>query len=126
MNFVTRGIALLTALEFFYIFYLETVITSSAKTEKVFGMSEEELSRRSVQILFKNQGVYNALLGVLLLLASFVFVSGTALTCLFLYIVAVAAYGSFTSSPKIIFMQGGLPMIGLLHCSCYTEIISSK
>lgn len=114
MNFVTRGIALLTALEFFYIFYLETVITSSAKTAKVFGMSEEELSRRSVQILFKNQGVYNALLGVLLLLASFVFVSGTALTCLFLYIVAVAAYGSFTSSPKIIFIQGGLPMIGLV------------
>ena len=111
MNFVTRGIALLTALEFFYIFYLETVITSSAK---IFGMSEEELSRRSVQTLFKNQGVYNALLGVLLLLASFVFVSGTALTCLFLYIVAVAAYGSFTSSPKIIFMQGGLPMIGLV------------
>lgn len=100
MNFVTRGIALLTALEFFYIFYLETVITSSAKTEKVFGMSEEELSRRSVQILFKNQGVYNALLGVLLLLASFVFVSGTALTCLFLYIVAAAAYGVSRVAPK--------------------------
>ena len=114
MNDVTKGVALLTALEFFYIFYLETVITSSAKTAQVFQMSEEELSRKSVQTLFRNQGVYNELLGVLILLASFVFPSRTALICLFLYIVAVAAYGSLSSNPKIILMQGGLPLIGLL------------
>ena len=37
--FETRAVAILTAPEFFYIFYLETVITSSAKTAKFFGMS---------------------------------------------------------------------------------------
>ena len=76
------------------------MITSSAKTAQVFQMSEEELSRKSVQTLFRNQGVYNGLLGVLI--------------CLFLYIVAVAAYGSLSSNLKIILLQGGLPLIGLL------------
>ena len=114
MNFVTKGVALLTALELFYIFYLETVITSSAKTARVFQMSEDELSRKNVKTLFRNQGVYNGLLGVLLILASFVFPNPMALICLFLYIILVAIYGSLTSNPKIILMQDGLPLIGLL------------
>jgi putative membrane protein len=30
--------------------------------------------------------------------------------------VAVALYGSFTSDPKIILMQGGLPVLALISC----------
>lgn len=116
MNIVTKVLAVLVALEFLYIFYLETIATSSDKTSKVFGMTTEELSNKNVNVLFKNQGVYNGLLSVLILLSVFAFASKTALICLMVYIVAVALYGSFTSNPKIILMQGGLAILTLISC----------
>ena len=114
MNIITKILAVLTALEFLYIFYLETLATASAKTSKVFGLEKDELERSSVSTLFKNQGVYNGLLAVLILLAVFAFASKTALICLMVYIIAVALYGSFTSNPKIILMQGGLAILTLI------------
>lgn len=114
MSIVIKILSCLVALEFFFIFYLETLATSSKQTASVFGMSDEELSNKNVQVLFKNQGVYNALLAVLIVLATFVYTSQTALICLMGYIVVVAAYGAITSNPKILFMQGGLPIITLI------------
>ncbi len=116
MSVTTIILATLTALEFFFIFYLETIATSSQRTSKVFRMSIEELNRKSVNVLFKNQGVYNGLIGVLILLSLFVFASKVAVICLMGYIVAVAVYGSFTSNPQIILMQGGLPILTLVSC----------
>lgn len=116
MNIVTKILSVLVAIEFLYIFYLETMATTSEKTAKVFGMTTEELSRKSVNVLFKNQGVYNGLLAVLILLAVFAFASKASVVCLMAYIVAVAAYGSVTSNPKIILMQGGLAILTLLSC----------
>lgn len=116
MSVITKIFATLVALEFFYIFYLETIATTSEKTSKVFGMTKEELERPSVNVLFKNQGVYNGLLAVLILLAVFVFGSKTAVMCLMGYIILVAAYGSVTSNPKIILMQGGLAIVTLITC----------
>ena len=116
MNIVTEILSVLVAIEFLYIFYLETVATSSDKTSKVFGMTREELSQKNVNVLFKNQGVYNGLLSVLILLAVFAFASKAAVVCLMAYIVAVAAYGSVTSNPKIILMQGGLAILTVLSC----------
>ena len=116
MNLITKILAVLVAAEFFFIFYLETVATASERTSKVFGMDVEELKRSSVNTLFKNQGVYNGLLAVLILLAVFAFASKAAVICLMVYIVAVALYGSFTSNPKIILMQGGLAILTLISC----------
>ena len=116
MSVITKILAVLVALEFLYIFYLETIATSSEKTSKVFGMDVDELKRDSVNTLFKNQGVYNGLISVLILLAVFVFASKAAVICLMVYIVAVALYGSVTSNPKIILMQGGLAILTLIYC----------
>ncbi len=116
MNIITKVLAILVALEFIYIMYLETCATTSDKTSKVFGMTKEELSRDSVNTLFKNQGVYNGLLSVLIILAVCVFASKTAVMLLMGYIVLVALYGSITSNPKIIFMQGGLAILTLISC----------
>ena len=116
MSLITKVLAVLTAAEFVYILYLETLATDSEKTSKVFGMSVEELRRPSVNTLFKNQGVYNGLLAVLILIAVFGFASRAALIALMLYIVAVALYGSATSSPKIILMQGGPAILTLISC----------
>lgn len=117
MTVITKILAVLTALEFFYILYLETFATTSEKTAKVFGMSQEELSRKSVNTLFKNQGVYNGLLAVLILLAVFVFASKAAVMTMMGYIILVALYGSVTSNPKIILMQGGLAILTLISCA---------
>lgn len=116
MTIVTKILATLVALEFLYIMYLETFVTASDKTSKVFGMDQDELKRKSVNTLFKNQGVYNGLLSVLILLAVFAFVSKIAVIILMFYIIAVALYGSFTSNPKIILMQGGLAILTLISC----------
>lgn len=114
MTILTKILGTLTALEFIYIMYLETFATTSEKTSKVFGMDREELSRKSVNTLFKNQGVYNGLLSVLFLLALFVFTSKTAVMVLMSYIILVALYGSITRNPKIILMQGGLAILTLI------------
>lgn len=117
MSIITKILATFVAIEFLYIMYLETFATASDKTSKVFGMDKEELKRKSVNTLFKNQGVYNGLLSVLILLAVFAFASKVAVVILMLYIIAVALYGSFTSNPKIILMQGGLAILTLISCA---------
>ena len=114
MSIITEILALFVALEFFYIMYLETFATTSDKTSQVFKMSKEELSRDSVKTLFKNQGVYNGLISILILLALFVFTSKIAIMILMGYIILVALYGAFTSNPKILLMQGGLAILTLI------------
>lgn len=116
MNIFTKLLATVVSLEFFYIMYLETFATQSDKTSKVFGMNKEELNRKSVNVLFKNQGVYNGLLAILILIATFAFHSVLAVEWLMIYIIAVAIYGSFTSNPRIVLLQGGLPIVTLITC----------
>lgn len=116
MSLITQILAVLVALEFFFIMYLETFATDSDRTAKVFGMSRETLREDSVSTLFKNQGVYNGLLAVLMLVSVSAFASKAAVIALMLYVVAVAAYGAATSSPKIFPMQGGLAVLTLLSC----------
>ncbi len=114
MSIITLILASLVALEFFYILYLETFATTSAATARVFGMSQEELGQQSVNTLFKNQGVYNGLIAVLVLIAAFVQPSSFWLGIFMVYIILVAAYGAVTSDSKILLKQGGLAMLTLL------------
>ena len=71
MSLLTIILASLAALEHLYIFYLESIRTTSDTTSRVFNMNKEELVRPSVTSLFKNQGIYNALIGVFLLYGLF-------------------------------------------------------
>ena len=111
MNLIIKIFATLVAIEFIYIMYLETFATTSEKTSKTFGMDKQELQRKSVNVLLKNQGIYNGLIAVLIFLSVFVFTSQIAVSILMGYIILVAMYGSITSNPKIILMQGGLAII---------------
>ena len=113
MSIFTSFLASLVALEFFYIMYLETFATASKTTARVFKMTQEELERESVNTLFKNQGVYNGLIAVLVLLA--VFTQDSFWMAIFMiYIILVAAYGALTSDPKILLKQGGLAILTLI------------
>ncbi|MGX9820947.1 DUF1304 domain-containing protein [Lactococcus lactis] len=115
MTILTIILSLLVALEFFYIMYLETFATSSKTTSRVFNMGKKELERSSVQTLFKNQGIYNGLIGLGLIYA--IFFSSAPLEIvrlLLIYIILVALYGSLTSNKKIILTQGGLAILALI------------
>lgn len=116
MSIIITILATLVALEFLYIMYLETFRTSSDKTSATFNMNKDELIRPSVNVLFKNQGVYNGLFAVLIFIAVYVF-HDQIWTAIFMgYIILVALYGSITSNPKILIKQGGLAIITLIAC----------
>ena len=114
MSIFTSFLASLVSLEFFYIMYLETFATASTTTARVFNMTREELARESVNTLFKNQGVYNGLIAVLVLIATFVQPSPVWLGIFMAYIILVAAYGALTSDLKILFKQGGVAILTLI------------
>ena len=113
MSLITLILSVLVALEHFYIMYLETFATQSDATSRVFNMSKEELQRTSVTNLFKNQGVYNGMIGVFLLYG--VFTSNTTVVTIFLLnVILVALDGSLTADRKIILKQGGPAILALL------------
>ncbi|WP_423831906.1 DUF1304 domain-containing protein [Streptococcus equinus] len=113
MSIITIVLAILVALEHFYIMYLEAFATQSKATARVFNMSEEELQRESVTSLFKNQGIYNGLIAVFLLYG--IFTGNISIVVIFLLNVILAAiYGSLTADKKIILKQGGLAILALL------------
>ena len=106
---------MLVAVLFFYIMYLETFATDLDSTSRVFNISKEELKRPNLNILFKNQGVYNGLIGVGLLYGTFFSKNPKEIVgMLLVYIILVAIYGGLTSDKKIILKQGGLPILALI------------
>ena len=115
MSVISQILITLVAIEFFYIMYLETFVPSSKATGRVFKMSQKELANPTVQTLFKNQGIYNGLIAVGLLYGAYFATAQTEISLLLLiYILFVAAYGSFTSDKMIFLKQGGLAVIALV------------
>lgn len=101
MNIISIILTVLVAVLFFYIMYLETISTDSDSTGRVFNIAKEELQRPSLNTLFKNQGVYNGLIGVGLLYGTFFSKNLKEIVGLLLvYIILVAIYGGLTSDKK--------------------------
>lgn len=121
MRILTYGAVVMTALEFFFIFYLETIATVSGQTARVFDMTEEELQERPVQLLFRNQGIYNLVIGILLLVSLFGLQDEAAVMLFLVNILAVAAYGGISAHPMIFVKQGTLALIALVLL-CFTGI----
>ncbi|CAH1856498.1 DUF1304 domain-containing protein [Convivina praedatoris] len=110
MTYLINILSIVVAIEFFYIMYLETFATQSKRTGRVFDMSSEKLADKNIQTLFKNQGIYNGLLGIGIIYSMFLLPS--MLLPIMIYIIAVALYGSFSSGNKsIVFKQAGLAMV---------------
>lgn len=115
MSILSTILVTLVAMLFFYIMYLETFATDSESTSRVFNIPQEELRKASLNTLFKNQGIYNGLLGVALLYGAFLSKNPVVIVAMLLiYIILVAIYGGLTSDKKIILKQGGLPILALI------------
>ena len=115
MSIVTTILTVLVALLFFYIMYLETFATDSDAASRVFNIDKEELRKPNLNVLFKNQGVYNGLIGVGLLYGTFLSKNSKEIVgMLLIYIILVAIYGGLTSDKQIILKQGGLPILALI------------
>ena len=115
MSILSTILVTLVAILFFYIMYLETFATDSESTSRVFNITQEELRKASLNALFKNQGIYNGLLGVALLYGAFLSKNPVEIVAMLLiYIILVAIYGGLTSDKKIILKQGGLPILALI------------
>lgn len=116
MNILINTLSILVAIEFFYIMFLETFATTSKATGKTFSMTAKDLANKKVQMLFKNQGIYNGLIGIGILYAViFTANSRILLIPMMVYIVLVGLYGSLSSGNKMIVVkQAGLAIITLI------------
>lgn len=114
MWIAVQCLSTLVAAEFIFIAVLEMFMENTKLASQAFLVPQEKLQDKTVKVLFFNQGAYNGLIGVLILLATFAFPSNIAITCLMSYILLVALVGTFTSNRKIIFTQGSLSFITLV------------
>ncbi|HEX0411822.1 TPA: DUF1304 domain-containing protein [Streptococcus pneumoniae] len=114
MSIITIILTTIVALEHFYIFYLESIATQSDATSRVFNMEKEELAHPSVSLLFKNQGIYKALLGVFLLYGIYFSQNLEIVTIFVLFVIGAATYGSLTADKKIILKLGGSAILALI------------
>ena len=113
MSIMITILTAFVALEFVYIFYLETLQTTSEATSRVFNMSVETLKNTNITTLFKNQGVYNLMIAVGLIFG-LIFGSREVVGFLLFNIIVVAVYGGLTSQMSIIWKQGGLAIVTFL------------
>ena len=120
VNILTIIFSGLSALEHFYILFLETILTTSSRTSKTFNIEEEKLKDKNVSTLLKNLGVYNGLIAALIIVSIFLSIfredKDNILWLRFLlgYIILVAVYGGISSDIKIIPKQGGLAIVGFV------------
>ena len=100
---------------FFYIMLLETFMTDSESTARVFKMTVRDLRGKNLNTLLKNQGIYNGLLGIALLYGTYRPGGNMELSVVILSIMfLVAVYGGLSSDKTIILKQGGLPFLSLV------------
>ena len=100
---------------FLYIMLLETFMTDSESTARVFKITVRDLRGKNLNTLFKNQGIYNGLLGIALLYGTYrpggnIELSVVILSMMFLG----AVYGGLSSDKSILLKQGGLPFLSLV------------
>lgn len=90
---------------------------STAQQAKAFDLKKNVVQIPEVKVLLANQGVYNGLFGLLILI-TMLLLSGPQQTLMLqlemLFIIIVAVYGSLTASRKIIVIQGLPAIIALI------------
>ena len=116
MQILTLFLVALVALEHIGIAGLE-MFGKPEQQSKAFEMPLDYVKYKYSQVALANQGIYNGLLGVLILMMILFFTGSTLkiiLIMLMLYIIIVAVYGAFTATKKILYLQGLPALIALI------------
>ncbi|KHD44619.1 DUF1304 domain-containing protein [Streptococcus hongkongensis] len=114
MSILTIIFTIFAALEQLYIMYIETFATQSKATQRVFKLSHEALSNGTVVSLFKNQGVYNGIIGLFLLYGLFLAQTVDIVALFLINVILVAIYGALIVDYKILYKQGGFAILALI------------
>lgn len=115
MKSIGTAMVLLVALEHLYFLYLEMFLWTRPKGLKTFGNTAEKAE--ASKVLAANQGLYNGFLAAGLLWGLIYpnAVAGTHVQMFFLACVVVAGiYGGLTVKMKIMYLQAGPALLGLL------------
>ena len=107
MEILAMVLTMLVGIEHLGIMGLE-MFASPAKQAKAFGLSEEYVGQKEARVSFANQGIYNGMLGLSLIISYWLF-SGTVLIKVWLlllsFVIVAAFYGGLTVGKKVWAMQ---------------------
>lgn len=116
MEIVTLFVIALIGLEHIGIGSFE-MFGSPTRQASAFDMPLDFVKQKSAKKSLANQGIYNLMLGILILAIILIF-TGTTLRLLMMllmiFVIIVAIFGSLTATRKIIFLQGLPALIGLV------------
>lgn len=116
MEILTLFIVALVGLEHIGIGLLE-MLGSSERQAAAFDMPLDFVKNTHAKKALANQGIYNAMLGILILIMILLFTGITLkyiMIMLMSFVLIVAIFGALTATKKIIFLQGLPALIGLL------------
>lgn len=106
----------LVAIEHLGICFLE-IFGKPALQAKAFDMDINFVKQPAAKISMANQGIYNGMLGLLIIISYFCFTGAILLTVwklLLTFIVVVAIFGGFTATKKIFVVQMLPALIALI------------
>lgn len=116
MTILFIGLTCFVALEHLGIMALE-IWGKPEQQAKAFGMPRDFVNQKPAQAALANQGIYNGMLGIVLL-GNLTLLTGNAqhiaIALLLLFIVVVALFGSLTVKRSIFWLQGCPALVTLL------------
>ena len=115
MSLLLSILVLIVALEHLFIMWLEITVPSP-RAARAFNISLEKLQQPEMRTLFANQGLYNGFLAAGLIWSLFAAPDlARPLQAFFLGCVITAAlFGAYTSSKKILWVQGAPALLAFL------------
>lgn len=88
-----------------------------ATQARAFAMDESFVRQKAARVSLANQGIYNGMLGLALIVSQFIFPGITAIMVgrmLLIFVAVVGLYGALTATKKIWFFQFLPAIIGLI------------
>ena len=119
MSLLLSILVLIVALEHLFIMWLEITVPSP-RAARAFNISLEKLQQPEIRTLFANQGLYNGFLaaGLIWSLIWSLFAApdlARPLQAFYLgCVISAALYGAYTSSKKILWVQGAPALLAFL------------